>query len=420
MPNGDSILALFDSIINILLITVSKDSTGIFTEEKIISPGVLTGNGIPSADGNGHLQTSLHAVTQRRYGCGVYTHPMNGPVSTAPDPTAAVLSESALSVHGVCDYVVNVATGCRHGCAFCYVPSTPPVRARVDMISATAGVDSPRGDWGEYVLYRDGLADRLDAHLDRKRTWRATEPGGGIVGVSFGTDPYMDDRAAAIATDVVRVLAEHDRYVRVVTRNPVRAVADLETFEEAGEYVTVGTSIPSLDAEAVGALEPFAPPPERRLEALQTVADAGVRVFVLASPTYPDQREPGLRALLERIATLDPDVVFHEPFNVRSARMQATIRATRDGGCDELAATFERLRDTDTWVENAFAQSRAVLEIGTDLDLAVHLCPHWQLTRAADGEVGAWFDAWRDRQPPEDFAGRARPDSPPPEPPSVR
>ena len=45
---------------------------------------------------------------------------------SATDPTKALLSESALSDHGVCDYVVNVATGCRHGCAFCYVPSTPP------------------------------------------------------------------------------------------------------------------------------------------------------------------------------------------------------------------------------------------------------------------------------------------------------
>ncbi len=40
------------------------------------------------------------------------------------DPTKAILSESALNVHDVCDYVINVATGCRHGCRFCYGSNT--------------------------------------------------------------------------------------------------------------------------------------------------------------------------------------------------------------------------------------------------------------------------------------------------------
>lgn len=85
------------------------------------------------------------------------------------------------------------------------------------MIREAAGVDSPQDDWGQYVLYRDGLADRLGAHLDRKRTWCETSLGRGIVGVSFSTDPYMDDRAAGIATDVVRELSAREKYVRVQT-----------------------------------------------------------------------------------------------------------------------------------------------------------------------------------------------------------
>lgn len=31
------------------------------------------------------------------------------------DPTKTVLSESALNKKSLCDYVINVATGCRHG-----------------------------------------------------------------------------------------------------------------------------------------------------------------------------------------------------------------------------------------------------------------------------------------------------------------
>lgn len=342
---------------------------------------------------------------------------MTPTVRTGADPTEAVLSESALSVHGVCDYVVNVATGCRHGCAFCYVPSTPPIRARREMIRAHAGVEAPREEWGGYVLYRDDLAERLDAHLDRKRTWRTTDRGRGVVGVSFSTDPFMDDRAAAVANDVIRVLTDHERYVRVQTRNPARALRYLDTFLEAGAYVTVGTSIPSLDADAVRALEPRAPTPASRLRALRAFADAGVQVYALASPTYPDQDEAALRRLLGRLAEVDPAVVFHEPYNARSARTAATQEAARTRGTRRLASAFERLDDADEWVAHAVRHSRQVQEIAADIDLPVHLCPHWQLVQAADGAVREWFEAWRDRQPPERFAGRSLPEADPPEPP---
>jgi DNA repair photolyase len=340
------------------------------------------------------------------------------PVRAGDDPTAAVLSESALSVHGVCDYVVNVATGCRHGCTFCYVPSTPPIRARKEMVRDHAGVESPGDEWGGYVLYRDDLADRLDAHLDRKRTWHETDRGRGIVGLSFSTDPYMDDRAAAIATDVVRVLAEHGKHVRVLTRNPSRALRDLEVFRNAGEYVTIGTSIPSLDPDAVRALEPRAPTPSSRLRALQSFADAGVQVYVSASPSYPHQDEAGLRRLLERLATVDPEVVFHEPFNARSARMATTRAAARDRGPAELATALDRLTDTAAWIEYAVRHSRQVQAIAEEVGLPVHLCPHHQLVQAADGEVEAWFRSWRERSPPERFAGGSLPDGPQPAPPT--
>ncbi|MFB6198381.1 MAG: radical SAM protein, partial [Halobacteriaceae archaeon] len=53
-----------------------------------------------------------------------------GSLSFHADPTKTVLSESKLHKKSLCDYVINVATGCRHGCKFCYVPSTPAVDSR--------------------------------------------------------------------------------------------------------------------------------------------------------------------------------------------------------------------------------------------------------------------------------------------------
>jgi DNA repair photolyase len=327
-------------------------------------------------------------------------------VRTGDDPTKAILSESALNHKYLCDYVVNVATGCRHGCKFCYVPSTPNIRARPEMLKEEADVEDGQREWGQYVLYRDGLGERLDDHLDRKRVWNETDEGCGIVGISFSTDCYMDGRAGQITRSVVEALADHEKYARVLTRNPILALQDADVFQEAGEYVTIGSSIPCMDAEKVRAVEPNAPAPAHRLRGLKEFNDLGVQTYVSMSPTYPTQDRSDLRRQLERIAECDPAVVFHEPINPRGANFQMTVEAARDAGELELANALERLRTEDVWAEYAVEHFQAVQEIGVELGLPVHLWPDKELIRQTEGEVQEWLSTWHETQSPEEFAGR--------------
>jgi DNA repair photolyase len=341
-------------------------------------------------------------------------------VRTGEDPTQAILSESALNGKHLCDYVVNVATGCRHGCKFCYVPSTPNIRARPDMLKEEADVDDGQREWGNYVLYRDGLGEKLDEHLDRKRVWNETERGQGIVGISFSTDCYMDGRAGKITRNVVEALATHDKYARILTRNPILALQDADLYREVSEYVTIGSSIPCPDAEQVGAIEPSAPPPEARIRGLEEFNEMGVRTYVSMSPTYPSLRRKDLRETMERIASVDPDVVFHEPINPRGANFDMTVQAAREAGELALANALDQLRDVDHWVQYSLSHLVAVQEIGEELGLPVHLWPDDRLIRNTQGQVKQWLQTWKQRQSPEDFAGRPDPDGLPSVPDSLR
>ncbi|MFC7029297.1 radical SAM protein [Halomicroarcula sp. GCM10025324] len=341
-------------------------------------------------------------------------------VTTGEDPTKAILSESGLNSKHLCDYVVNVATGCRHGCKFCYVPSTPNIRTRPDMLKEEADVDNGQKEWGNYVLYRDGLGEKLDDHVGRKRTWRETERGQGVVGVSFSTDCYMDGRAGKITRNVVDALTGHEKYTRVLTRNPILALQDLDVFQAGGEYVTIGSSIPCMDSGQVGAIEPSAPAPELRLKGLKEFNDHGVQTFVSMSPTYPTQDKAALREQLERVAECDPAVVFHEPINPRGANFEMTVEAAREAGEVELAEELDALRNRERWVEYATNHLRWVQEIGRELELPVHLWPDKQLIKHVDEETARWMQSWRDRQSPEEFAERELPvESPPASPCSV-
>ena len=335
-------------------------------------------------------------------------------VTTGEDPTKAVLSESGLHKKHLCDYVINVATGCRHGCKFCYVPSTPAVRTRPEMLKEHADVDNAQQEWGKYVLYRDGLGERLEGILERKRTWKETENGCGVVGISFGTDCYMDGRAGKITRNVVDALANDGRDARVLTRNPILALQDADVFEAAGEHVTIGSSIPCMDADQVRAIEPSAPAPEHRLRGLEEFNDRGVQTFVSMSPTYPTQDRSDLRAQLETVADCDPAVVFHEPINPRGGNFAMTVEAAREAGELQLANALESLKDRDTWLDYSLNQFAAVQQAGEELGLPVHLWPDDQHLKHTEGAVQEWMQAWRDRQSPEPFGGRNLPEGPMP------
>lgn len=333
---------------------------------------------------------------------------------TGEDPTKAILSESDLNNKFLCDYIVNVATGCRHGCRFCYVPGTPNIRARGEMLNEHADVEDGQEEWGDYVLYRDGLGERLDEHLDRKRTWKETEKGQGIVGVSFHTDCFMDARAAEITANVIEALASHEKHVRVLTRNPMLASNYMETFKEAGEYVTIGSSIPTLNEDYISALEPNAPSVESRFTGLQRFADEGVPVYVSMSPTYPTIRSPDrMRWLLDRIAELDPSVVFHEPINPRGQNFEMTVAAAEDAGLDELAESLMEIQGPDSWVRYACTHFKWVQREGAEAGLPVHLWPDKDLVKQAPPKEQRWLQAWRERQSPEPFADRPTPDDRP-------
>lgn len=342
-------------------------------------------------------------------------------VTTGEDPTQAVLSESGLDKKHLCDYVINVATGCRHGCKFCYVPSTPAVRTRPDMLEEEAGVENAQREWGNYVLYRDSIPDKLDGILERKRAWKTTENGCGVVGISFATDCYMDGRAGEITRHVVDALSDHGRDARVLTRNPILALQDADVFRAAGEHVTIGSSIPCMDADQVRAIEPSAPAPTHRLRGLREFADMGVQTFVSMSPTYPTQDRDDLRGQLERVAECDPAVVFHEPINPRGANFAMTVEAARDAGELALADGLESLKRRETWLEYSLNQFAAVQQAGAELGLPIHLWPDDQHLKYTEGAVSEWMQAWRDRQSPEPFGGRDVPSEPMPEvPPSLR
>lgn len=321
------------------------------------------------------------------------------------DPTEATISNSHLYEKSLCDHVINVATGCRHGCTFCYVPTTPGYEGRAEMLSEHADVNDLQQEWGSYLLYRDDLPERLHEELrhTNRDELQGTQRGQGVVMLSSGTDPYQDRRAGQITRGVIHELVARNIPVRVLTRSSI-VVKDVDLFQEAGHLITIGSSIPSFDKEMVKALEPGAPPPLTRWEALDMLQLEDIPVFVSMSPTYPTLDEHGLHRLLTRFMALGAQVVFHEPINPRGKNFELMIDALAESGLDDHADEFRRLQDIDEWVEYALKQLNWVQQKAADLGAPpVHSWPDRELVRATNGRLRDQLATMRQAPSPEAF-----------------
>jgi len=328
------------------------------------------------------------------------------------DPAKVILGKSGLYHKSLCDYVINVATGCKHGCKFCYVPSTPNITARQEMLAEQASVEDGQKDWGSYLLYRDDLPERLGHKLDRKRKWKYTDRGRGVVMLSSGTDCYQDRRTAQITRGCVIELISRGFPVRILTRSPA-VTRDLDIFQRGvelsedrnGQLIRVGSSIPCLDDSQVKAIEPGAPVPSTRLQALREISQAGVPIYVSMSPTYPTQTYDEFDYLLKQFADIGAEVVFHEPINPRGGNFQMTIQAARDAGLEDLSEELKQIRDSrDYWVEYSLKQMRWAEKLGNKHNVDVHIWPDKQVIKSVNSNRAAKLQDRREAVSPENIA----------------
>jgi DNA repair photolyase len=200
-------------------------------------------------------------------------------------------------------------------------------------------------DWGKYLFVREGIAEQLEETLSRKRTWKTTESGQGVVMLCSGTDPYQNHQTAKITRQVVEVLLKYDKRVRILTRSPLW-INDIDILRSPN--VTVGMSLPMLDDELSRKIEPAAPLPSDRYKAMMKGYEAGIKLYVAIAPTPPTMQLQDFQNLLQQIMKFDPEVIFWEPINARGTNGKRMLEA----GLDFVRSVTNR----DSWAENFIQQ----------------------------------------------------------------
>lgn len=245
--------------------------------------------------------------------------------------------KSALIRSGIpgVDWCINPYVGCTHACVYCYAA----------FMGRFGNRDAP---WGTWVEAKANVADVLARELRRPRR--------GEVVLSSVTDPYQPAEADARLTRAcLAALAGSGLSVSLLTKSDA-VVRDVDLLASFGGLlgdtrVRVGFSITTLSDELAGVIEPGAPPPSRRLAALETLARAGIPTWVFVAPVLPGVSDTpeALAAIADaarRRGALHVDV---DPLNFYPASV-SRLRAALERVAPALAEALRSAsRDPAAW-----------------------------------------------------------------------
>ena len=183
------------------------------------------------------------------------------------------------------DQSINPYRGCEHGCFYCYARPTHAYQG------LSAGLD-----FESRLFVKDGAAALLERELANPKY----QPK--VIALGANTDAYQPiERQYRVTRSVLEVLAKARHPVGIVTKsNLVLRDLDLLASMATEGLVKVFVSVTTVDRALARRMEPRAPTPERRLEAIAELAAAGVPVGVMAAPIIPAVNDGEIETILTR------------------------------------------------------------------------------------------------------------------------
>jgi DNA repair photolyase len=189
-------------------------------------------------------------------------------------------------------YSINPYRGCEFGCRYCYARYTHEFMAP----KTPSGEGTPESPETLNTLdMRDPLTFERLIFLKQNAAWlleqelRKIDPAEEIA-LGTATDPYQPiERRARITRSILEVFARKSGYhLGIVTKSRL-ITRDIDLLTEIARQNTlaVNITITTADAALTRKLEPRAPRPDLRFEAVRRLREAGIRTGVLCAPLLP-------------------------------------------------------------------------------------------------------------------------------------
>jgi DNA repair photolyase len=180
---------------------------------------------------------------------------------------------------------INPYRGCEHGCIYCYAR---PAHAYMGL--------SPGLDFESKLFFKPEAARLLERELSNPRYVPE------VIHIGGNTDPYQpQERHLRITRGVIEVLSRFNHPFSIISKSAL-ILRDLDLIAPMAQrnLVRVAISITSLDRKLARSMEPRAATPEKRVDAVKRLSDAGVPTVVMFAPCIPGLNDHEMEGVLER------------------------------------------------------------------------------------------------------------------------
>lgn len=191
------------------------------------------------------------------------------------------------------DYSLNPYHGCSFSCVYCY--------AKVFTREKEASEN-----WGEVVFVKKNIVEVLSREVKEFKK--------GLVGVSTITDPYQGVEAIyKITRESLKKLLQYGFRVSIQTKSPL-ILRDLDLLERFRGKVDVGITITTLDVKTSKYLEPRAPLPKARVNALRKLSERGIKTWIFLGPLIYSVNDSGFEEVIKVARETNSEVIY-DKFN---------------------------------------------------------------------------------------------------------
>jgi DNA repair photolyase len=237
------------------------------------------------------------------------------------------------------DYALNPYRGCGHGCTYCYAP---------DVLRETR-------EWGSFVDVKRNIPTVLSREVKRKKK--------GVVGIGTVTDAYQPtEKKYEVTRFSLEQLLKEDFPICIQTKSDL-VLRDLDLIRRFSDS-EVGFTVAFLDENTRKLFEPKASPIERRLSALRTLSDEGVKTWGFIGPILPHVSLDELLELARRIADTGVDHVLVDKLNLKRSTRKNILKRL-DGKSPKLHSTYSgNISDKEHYLEVAKAIIEELQSLG--------------------------------------------------------
>jgi DNA repair photolyase len=197
-------------------------------------------------------------------------------------------------------WTINPYRGCEFACKYCYARYTHEFMEMRD-----------GAEFEQKIYVKQHTAELLRRELRRVKPH---EP----IALGTATDPYQPaERRYEVTRSILEEFARHRGFeLGIVTKSNL-IVRDVDLLREVsrGNALSIHITITTLDVELARILEPRAPRPDLRMEAVRQLSAAGLTVGVSCSPVLPGITDApaDLEAVVRAAAAAGAGHVFAGP-----------------------------------------------------------------------------------------------------------